>query len=80
MIKHDNLRWVFSAGLGRWSEAAIKAYRDKTNKNKIPLSEFAGSMTTATKHCLNEWLGSSQAKVLYIFKHMCLHLDSSCDM
>lgn len=60
MIKHDNLRWIFSAGLGRWAEAIISA---KKQGAQIDISLYAGSMSTALRHCLNEWLNQHATKV-----------------
>lgn len=33
MIKQDNLRWVFCAGLGRWAEAVVRVAKEDENVN-----------------------------------------------
>jgi maestro heat-like repeat-containing protein family member 1 len=67
MIKHDNLRWVFAAALGRWAEAVIVATNDKENPSLIPISEFSAQMHTASKHILKEWLLQMSSKFFYFF-------------
>ena len=56
MLKHDNLRWVFAAAIGRWAEAVIVATNDTENPSSIPISEFSAQMDTALKHIHREWL------------------------
>lgn len=63
VIKHDNLRWVFSAGLGRWAESIVVAMREK--KTPVPKSEYSASIHTALKHVLGEWIASYELKVCW---------------
>jgi len=71
MIKHDNLRWVFCAALGRWAEAAIYCLDlSSTSSNhqmnpidRTTISQYHSSMLTAMKHILLEWLNSRETKI-----------------
>nr|CAG4715342.1 unnamed protein product [Naegleria fowleri] len=73
LIKHDNLRWVFCAALGRWSEAAIYCLElsEKPSQNnamlnpidKSTISQYHSSILTAMKHILLEWLNVRETKI-----------------
>jgi hypothetical protein len=60
MIKQDNLRWVFCAGLGRWAEAVVRANQEN---DSINFAEYSGSMHTAIKWCLTENLQVRNQKI-----------------
>jgi hypothetical protein len=61
MIKQDNLRWVFCAGLGRWAEAVVRA--KKENESSVNYAEYSASMHTAIKWCLTENLQVRNQKI-----------------
>jgi maestro heat-like repeat-containing protein family member 1 len=63
LLKHDNLRWVFAAGLGRFAEAIVIATNDEKNPSLIPVSEFSGSINTALRHIMSEWLLQMKSNV-----------------
>uniref|UniRef100_A0A7S1PFF5 Uncharacterized protein n=1 Tax=Percolomonas cosmopolitus TaxID=63605 RepID=A0A7S1PFF5_9EUKA len=62
MLKHDNLKWVFAAGLGRWSEAVVRVSEEFPDEEVDP-RDYSASVRAALQHALQEWLLYKQSKV-----------------
>ncbi|KAL0491454.1 maestro heat-like repeat-containing protein [Acrasis kona] len=72
LIKQDNIRWVFCAGLGRWAEAVVRVAK---SDDKVTLSEYSGSMHAALKWCLNENLPLRNQKIRLVAAEAIGHLS-----
>ncbi|KAL9646130.1 hypothetical protein ABK040_008008 [Willaertia magna] len=60
MIKHDNLRWVICAALGRFSEALIYCFKENLINDLTPYNQ---PFLTVLKHILQEWLNLRETKI-----------------
>ncbi|XP_064611998.1 maestro heat-like repeat-containing protein family member 1 [Liolophura sinensis] len=65
MAKQDNIRWVFSSALSKFSEAILDyiANIDKAPDNTVTKEVFAGEIFSAYDILFNVWLQSKEAKL-----------------
>ncbi|XP_046558810.1 LOW QUALITY PROTEIN: maestro heat-like repeat-containing protein family member 1 [Haliotis rubra] len=65
MIKFDNMRWVFTSALSRFSEAILEyiANLDKAPDSSITKEKFSGEIFSAYDIIFNIWLQSKEAKL-----------------
>ncbi|ESO87809.1 hypothetical protein LOTGIDRAFT_234834 [Lottia gigantea] len=81
MAKHDNMRWVFSAALSKFSEAILEyvANIEKAPDPTISKDRFSGEIFSAYDILFNVWLQSKEAKlrlaIIEALGHMCHIMD-----
>ncbi|XP_071092263.1 maestro heat-like repeat-containing protein family member 1 [Haliotis cracherodii] len=65
MIKFDNMRWVFTSALSKFSEAILEyiANLDKAPDSSITKQKFSGEIFSAYDIIFNIWLQSKEAKL-----------------
>nr|XP_022339324.1 maestro heat-like repeat-containing protein family member 1 isoform X2 [Crassostrea virginica] len=65
MVKHDNMKWVFSAALSKFSEAIIEycANIDKAPDKSITKDRFSQEIGSAFDVLFSTWLQSKEAKL-----------------
>ncbi|XP_034336261.2 maestro heat-like repeat-containing protein family member 1 isoform X2 [Magallana gigas] len=65
MVKHDNMKWVFSAALSKFSEAIIEycANIDKAPDPSITKDRFSQEIGSAFDVLFSSWLQSKEAKL-----------------
>lgn len=78
LLKHDNMKWVFAAALGRWSEAVVRVSLDYPEEEVDP-REYSASVRAALQHGITDWLPSKQQKIRLVFAqglgYMCYIVD-----
>jgi hypothetical protein len=67
-IKHDNLRWVFAASLGHFSEAIVHYVANEVKQQNpgsaaFSLSSFSSDFFPAYEILYSNWLQSKETKV-----------------
>ncbi|XP_061166579.1 maestro heat-like repeat-containing protein family member 1 isoform X3 [Saccostrea echinata] len=65
MVKHDNMKWVFSSALSKFSEAIIEycANIDKAPDQTITKDRFSQEIGSAFDVLFSTWLQSKEAKL-----------------
>ncbi|XP_056020899.1 maestro heat-like repeat-containing protein family member 1 isoform X2 [Ostrea edulis] len=65
MVKHDNMKWVFSSALSKFSEAIIEycANIDKAPDKSITRDRFSQEIGSAFDVLFTTWLQSKEAKL-----------------
>ncbi|XP_062575581.1 maestro heat-like repeat-containing protein family member 1 isoform X4 [Saccostrea cucullata] len=65
MVKHDNMKWVFSSALSKFSEAIIEycANIDKAPDQTITKDRFSQEIGSAFDVLFSTWLQSKEAKI-----------------
>ncbi|XP_013392835.1 maestro heat-like repeat-containing protein family member 1 isoform X1 [Lingula anatina] len=65
MAKHDNMKWVFSSALGKFSEAILDyvVNIEKAPDPNVKKEAFAGEIYSAYDILFNVWLQSKEAKL-----------------
>lgn len=65
MVKHDNMRWVFTTTLARFSEAIVSyvANIDRAADKTITTAKFSQSVYSAFEVLFNVWLNAKEPKL-----------------
>jgi hypothetical protein len=68
MIKHDNMRWVFSFTLARFCDAILNyvANIERAKDDSITVARFSSSMFSAFEVLFNVWLNAKEVKVYVV--------------
>eukprot|EP00056_Hartaetosiga_gracilis_P010973 m.164139 g.164139 ORF g.164139 m.164139 type:complete len:1643 (-) comp13422_c0_seq2:1128-6056(-) len=65
MVKHDNMKWVFSVAFSKFSEAILNytANKDRANDQTVTVARFSESMYSAFEVFQGVWLQSKEVKL-----------------